>query len=588
MNYQDSLKGDFRNFLFACWKFLGLPSPTDLQYTIAAELQDPDEDRLVVECFRGIGKSWITSAYVCWLLLNDPTLNILVVSASKGRADEFSQFVQQLIMNWEVLEPLRPRNPRVDERWALDKFDVRDAGYKHQPSVKSASLFGQITGSRADVIIADDVEVPNNSETPMMREKLRKRVSEFSAILTPGKLAKIVFLGTPQTEDSLYNKLWKMELVDDDGSPYRYRVSIIPARYPSPQRRAAYGNRLHPVLCEHLDSGEAQDGDPTEPIRFSETELAKREVEYGRTGFALQFLLDTTLADQDRYPLKVNDLVVMNLNSETGPEKVSWGPTPKLRWNDSLPCVGFDGDGFYRPIPDEEVQWVKYEGAVMAIDPSGRGKDETAYAVVKIIGSTLFLLRCGGFTDGFAEKNLQEMARICAEEKVNYVAIEKNFGDGMFAELFKPHLKQYHSATIEEVTATGQKEQRICDSLEPILNAHRLVVDRKVIEDDYHYVPDVEEERKDQYRLIHQLSRITRERGSLIHDDRLEVVQIACSWWISRLALTPEQTVERRRRKAMDAEFKKHMDTAFGYGPKLQRRGRRRRGRNGLGLSRIN
>ena len=97
---------DFRNFLYLVWKHLALPRPTPIQYDIANYLQSKDK-RLIINAFRGVGKSWITSAYVCHQLLLNPQLNILVVSASKNRADDFSTFTLRLINEIDVLAHLK-------------------------------------------------------------------------------------------------------------------------------------------------------------------------------------------------------------------------------------------------------------------------------------------------------------------------------------------------------------------------------------------------------------------------------------------------------------------------------------------------
>ena len=207
---------DFRNFLYLCWKHLNLPEPTALQYSIANFLQS-DEQRLVINAFRGIGKSWISNVYTCHQLLLNPQKNILVVSASKNRADDFSTFTLRLINEIDVLAHLRPlesqRNSKVS-------FDVRPARASHAPSVKSLGITSQLTGSRSDLVIADDVETSQNSATMGMRDKLSTQVKEFESIIKP--LGRIIFLGTPQTEMSLYNELPKRG----------YKLQTWPARYP--------------------------------------------------------------------------------------------------------------------------------------------------------------------------------------------------------------------------------------------------------------------------------------------------------------------------------------------------------------------
>ena len=152
---------DFRNFVFMVWQHLNLPDPTPVQYDMAEYLQQAPK-RAVIEAFRGVGKSYITSAFVCWKLLLDPEVKVLVVSASKVRSDDFSTFTQRLIHELPILHHLRSREGQRQSKVA---FDVGPCQASHSPSVKSVGITGQLSGSRADIIVADDVEVPNNSMT---------------------------------------------------------------------------------------------------------------------------------------------------------------------------------------------------------------------------------------------------------------------------------------------------------------------------------------------------------------------------------------------------------------------------------------
>ena len=123
---------DLRNFVYIVWQHLGLPQPTDLQYSICEYLQK-DHRRIIIEGYRGIGKSFLTAAYTLWQLLLDPQKNILVVSASKSRADDFSTFCLRLINEMEILSHLRPSD---DQRQSKVAFDVRPARAAQQPSEK--------------------------------------------------------------------------------------------------------------------------------------------------------------------------------------------------------------------------------------------------------------------------------------------------------------------------------------------------------------------------------------------------------------------------------------------------------------------
>jgi len=542
----DPRLADFRNFLFLVWEHLNLPEPTPVQYDMAEFVQNGPK-RSIIQAFRGVGKSYITSAFVCHQLLLDPELKFLVVSASKSRADDFSTFTLRLISEIPILRHLQPDD---DQRSSKIAFDVGPAQASHSPSVKSVGITGQLTGSRADYIIADDVESANNSMTEGMRAKLSETVKEFDAILKPD--GRIIYLGTPQTEQSLYDRL----------TPRGYDCRIWPARHLDEEQKVSYGSRLAPFIV----NAEGTPGTSTDPLRFSDDDLMEREASYGRSGFALQFMLDTKLADTDRYPLKLSDMVVTSIDPKRGPCHAVWANSPELRYND-LHNVGMDGDGFFRPMSLSD-DFAEYQGVAMSIDPSGRGKDETAYAVVKCLHGQLFLVEAGGFRGGYSVDVLESLAHTAKRNGVNFIVIESNFGDGMFQSLFKPVLGKIHPCTTEEVRHSKQKELRIIDTLEPVLNQHRLIVDPKVIERDYDtsvgYAGEVGGEQAEKYSLFYQMSRLTRDRGSLLHDDRLDALAIVVHYWVQSLARDVEGAAESHREALLLQELDKFMEGTTG------------------------
>lgn len=535
---------DFRVFTYVVWRHLNLPDPTPIQVDIANYLQNAPR-RAVIEAFRGVGKSWLTSAFVCWILLNDPQKKILVVSASKERADAFSSFVKRLINEIPILQHLRPKEGQRD---SVIAFDVGAAKPDHSPSVKSVGITGQITGSRADILIADDVEVPNNSSTQMMRDKLSEAVKEFDAILKPG--GRIIYLGTPQTEMSLYNQL-----------PERgYEVRVWPALYPELQQVIKYQGRLAPVITRKLEEDPEFAGKPTDSKRFHEEDLMERRASYGRAGFALQFMLDTSLSDADRYPLKVSDLVIQNLNPTLGHLKVAWAAAPEVCIND-IPNVALTGDRFYRPMWHSD-EMSEYTGSVMSIDPSGRGKDETGYAVVKALAGNLFLTEAGGVTGGYEPETLEGLAYAAKRNQVKEIIIEANFGDGMFTQLLKPILGRIYPCTITEVKHSTQKEARIIDTLEPVMSSHRLIVDQKVIQKDFDTASDIK------YSLFYQMTRLTRDRGAIVHDDRLDALAIAVNYWVETMGRDNNKATKDIKDAALNKELKKFMGQVLGEKPR--------------------
>lgn len=540
--FHKKLRKDFKVFLWYVMKHVSLPDPTPLQYDMADFLQFGPK-RSVIQAFRGCGKSFITSAYVVWRLVLDPETKILVVSASKERADSFSTFTQRLIWEMEGLEYLRPSS---EQRQSKISFDVGPAKASQSPSVKSVGITGQLTGSRADLIVADDIEVLNNAFTQTSRDKLSESVKEFDAILKPLPGSRVVFLGTPQTEDSLYTKL------PDRG----YEVRIWPARMPTDKLRDGYANGLSPFI----DTLPYTVNQPTDPIRFDDSDLIEREASYGKAGFAMQFMLSTQLSDLERFPLKVRDLLIMPIDGETAPLKITWGPLDDRQYRD-LPNVAMRGDHMYQPMNVGDIA-SEFTGSVLTIDPSGRGSDETGYAVVKILNGYLYVTASGGLQGGYDTDTLIELAAIAKNHKVNQVVVESNFGDGMYTRLLEPVLRKMYPVSVEEVRHSTQKERRIIDTLEPVMMKHKLVIDPAVIENDYRTAMKYEQAVRQSKMLIYQLTRITTERGCLKHDDRLDALAMAVGYFTDQMARDEDMGVNMIKEEALDRELELFMQNS--------------------------
>lgn len=544
------LTGDFRVFLYLIWKHLNLPDPTPLQYDIASYLQHGPK-RSCVQAFRGVGKSWITSAFVLWTLYCDPETKILVVSASKERADAFSTFTLRLISEVPFLQHLKPKD---EQRSSKIAFDVGPSSAAHAPSVKSVGITGQLTGSRANLIVSDDVEVPNNSATQQMRDKLSEQIKEYDAVLSPG--GRIIYLGTPQTEDSIYGAL------PDRG----YQTRIWPALMPSDKERQQYGD----ALAHYINDLKDRAGAPTDPARFTEEDLLERQASYGKAGFSLQFMLNTQLSDIERYPLKVRDLLFMPCDPDRAPMKIGWGPDEDRRLN-QLPNVAMNGDYMYAPMFVDKDNFGEYTGSVLAIDPSGRGADETGYAVVKMLNGYLFVTACGGLQGGYDDATLKQLSVIAKTHKVNHVIVEANFGDGMYTKLLAPVMAKVHKCMIEEVKHSTQKEKRIIDTIEPVMARHKLVIDPAVIEEDYRSAQRYEQAVRLSKQLIHQMTRVTTDRGSLKHDDRLDALAMAVGYWVEQMSRDEQLGIDMEIEQALQKELDDFIDLCK-TGPSHNRR----------------
>ena len=514
---------------------------------MARTLADNKHKRFILQAFRGIGKSFITCAYVVWVLWKNPQLKILIVSASKERADANSIFIKNII---DLLPFLHDMKPKAGQRDSVISFDVGGAVPDHSPSVKSVGITGQLTGSRADIIIADDVEIPNNSATSTARERLEQLVTEFAALLKPLDTSRTIYLGTPQTEMTLYKTL-----EDSKG----YSTIIYPAQYPRNNAEdIMYGNRLAPLLrAEYEADKEALRGTPTDPIRFDSDDLRERELEYGKAGYTLQFMLNPNLSDAEKYPLKIRDAIVCSLDMDKAPLSYQWLPN-RQNQNDDLPNVALKGDTIHS-YHSCSANVSEYTNKILVIDPSGRGKDETGYAVLYYLNGYIYLMEVGGFRGGYEDSTLEKLAKKAKYWKVNTVVHESNFGDGMFGKIFTPILLKHHQCAIEEIRAKGMKEQRICDNLEPIFGAHKIVIRAEAVREDYQTARDTDGKHDVRYSAFYQMSRMSRERGAVAHDDRLDAFALGVEYL--RLGMDIDSL---KNESELTAEFlESHVEDAF-------------------------
>ena len=394
-------------------------------------------------------------------------------------------------------------------------------------------------------MVLDDVEVPNNSMTELQREKLLQLVTECESILTPKRDSRIMFLGTPQTTFTVYNKLRERS----------YRPFVWPARYP--RKTAMYDGLLAPQLQADLDKNNLA-WEPTD-TRFKEGDLLEREASMGRSNFMLQFMLDTTLSDAEKFPLKFADLIINPVNPTHAPENIIWCSNPENMVKD-LPCAGLPGDYYYKPM-QVQGEWKEYSETICSVDPSGRGSDETVACFLSQLNGFIYLHEVYATRDGYSDNTLLNILRRCKKYGASTLLIESNFGDGIVSELFKKHCQTTKTnINIEETRANVRKEDRIISSLEPVFNQHRLVVDPAVIKWDYKSNENEATENRFQYMLAYQISRMCREKGAVRHDDRIDSLAQGVKWFTDALALSAEESIKDRRQQEWIDHLEAWMD----------------------------
>jgi len=527
---------EYHKYIF--WN-LNLPFPTRDQLYMSSYLSGcvKSQEPLMLQAQRGLSKSLTAQIISTWLLLRNKNEKIVVISATAGRAESFTLFCLNLIKNVPLLQYLSPSS---DQRGAGSKFDVAGRTPDDSPSVAAFGVTGSKTGSRASYIIYDDVEIPENSDTFGKREKILSGVRDTANLGIAGVFREVCIC-TPQSQHSVYNIL-----VKEDG----FKRQIIPAEYP--ENIELYDGDLAPHIEEAVKENPEIIGWNTDE-RLDMQHLIKQKVK-GKSRYKLHYMLDTTMSDAEKYPLKLQDLIVMDIDYSQAPTRIEFS-SDKKHCLFNIKHTGFRGDGLYLPryISEERA---KYEGIAMFIDPSGRGTDETAYAVSSHLGGKIFLLDFGGMNGGYEETVLVRLSEIAKLFKVNIIQIESNFGDGAFAELLKPYLRKIHNCLVEDVRSTTQKEKRIIETLEPTLMQHRLVVSKQAIEKDC-------ETKNKEYSFTYQLSHIMQEKGCLKHDDRLDVVEMSVKYWQETLARSEDDEHQKHKEERDRLEIESMISDMF-------------------------
>jgi hypothetical protein len=550
---------NFVDFAADGMAFLGFDL-TEMQADIAAFMQHGPRLRQVM-AQRGEAKSTLAALYAVWRIIQRPSTRVLIVSAGEMQASEVATLVVRLIQTWDILECLRP-DRMAGDRTSTEAFDVHYAlkGLDKSPSVACVGITSNLPGKRADLLIPDDIETNKNGLTVTQRQQLLQLTKEFSSICTHGD---ILYLGTPQSKDSVYNTL-----------PNRgFTVRIWPGRYPTAEEAEKYADRLAPYLAERIKADpslqrgggiDGTRGKPADPDRYNEEELIEKELDKGPEDFQLQYMLDTSLADAMRQQLKLSDLLVANFDSDRVPEIIVYQAAPKYAVE--LPA-GFPITlcKMYYPVP-VDCEFVRPLLVRCYIDPAGGGSDELAAACSFSVGPYVHVKSVIALRGGLSGDNPEKLCAWLARNGVNDCVVESNMGHGLFETLLRAELEKRglgHIGVTSEYS-TGQKERRIIDSLVSPMQRHRIIVHKDVFDMDVECGKAVSIEQRTQYSLWYQMANITTDRNSLVHDDRLEAVAGAVRLWKGVLA---DDETKAAHARAM-AEVQKFVNDPMGYGTK--------------------
>ena len=567
-------ENNFPLFLHDYFAWLGFDL-TDMQLDIGRYMADRNIKNKCVMAQRGEAKSTIGIARALYEFVQMPNATVLLVSGSDDYAGTLSHAIVSAIMQWDRLEWLRPESRAGARTSFTDGFDVHHAFRipDKQPSVKAVGIFGQLQGNHVTLLIADDVETTSNGSSPANRARIATLTKEFAAIANDG--AEILYLGTPQTQDSIYNSL-----------PQRgFDVRIWPGRYPTPEEEERYGGCLAPYIKQRMEGHPelrtgygilGNRGAQTDPQRYSEEKQLQNERDYQQAGFQLQFMLDTSLADALKQTLQLSDLILFHGSPQSAPEVVHWSNNP--RHLAELPMDFPLARSRLYMAADFSDTYVAFTDVKAFLDPGGGGTDESVIFATSAIGPYIHVLGMRVYHGGQTEENVEDSVRWLVSMGVTHCTIEDNMGHGAVTNMYKGAAKRLDAAIgFEGIYSTGQKEVRIISRLNPIMQRHRVVLHWSVLEEDVRMCRNMPNGGRE-YSLFWQMQNLTMQAKCIPHDDRIEALSAAVFLHVEAL----QQDEHEEAQKRLEAAAREFVANPMGYSDsrwrsRKQVRGTRRR-----------
>ncbi|MCS7267590.1 MAG: phage terminase large subunit [Geminicoccaceae bacterium] len=391
-----------------------------------------DGDRRLLLLFRSAGKSTLAALYCAWLLYGDPDLRILVVAADHALATKMTRNVRGILERHRLTKGLLESRP---ECWAADRLTVRRSRIGRDPSLLARGIGGNLTGSRADVVICDDVEVPNTTDTPEKRALLRERLRELDFVLAPGGL--MMYLGTPHSDHSIYAENPRRDLGESE--PFLAGYTRLTVALLSQEGERRWPDRFAPDIVDSLIERAG-------PAKFrSQMQLLPTRLEDVRLDPDLLLVYDDPaelVSVQGREFLEIGGRRMISAQA-------AWDPSygrPDRGDASVVAAVFVDAEGHYW------LHAIEYL-AVRA----GEGADEAT-------------LLC------------RAVARFLARYHLPSIIVETNGIGAFLPALLRQELRRagVGAAVVERATTTP-KHRRILEAFDPLLAARRLHVHRSVL-----------------------------------------------------------------------------------------------------------
>jgi len=377
--------------------------------------------RMLLMAFRGAGKSTLLGLLAAWTLRRKPDTRILVLAAETPLAAKTVRTVRRVLERHPDTEALRPG---LAEEWAADRLTVARRLVSRDPSLLARGIGANITGAHADMVICDDVEVPNTCGTPARRADLRARLAEIDYVLSPG--GSVIYSGTPHSYYSIY----------------------------AAEARPETGE-AHPFLGEFERCIEPLTADAW-PERFPEEEIEAVRRRSGPARFASQMLLQPVQAVEGR----LNALWLRRYEGELDYSEAGGAPALRLEGRLLLSASGWWDPAYGRPGRGDA-------NVLAAAFTDDRGR--------RLLHRVAYLAHDPEDAEDPAAQLCRQVAALAGELHLPVIHVEAN-GVGRFLPdiLSRALDRAGHGAAVVAETSRRPKRERILEAFDAPLAAGSL------------------------------------------------------------------------------------------------------------------
>lgn len=508
------MRADFRVFLTALWRETLGCDPTKMQLLFADILQKEEARKLIMLGFRGFAKTMIAAAYTIWEEdRNNGTLQVAFWGSNQDNAADTTQLMLNWIRNIPWLQHLAP-DGAMDQS-ALS-FDVKGRGIFRGSSVQAYGITGSVTGTRADILVVDDPETSSNGDTVKKRVSIDRALDEAAYVIKDQ--GKIRVLGTIHFDDSVYLRLMNKG----------YKVYIFPMEVPSLETQKMCWDYYPEPLRRMMEK--LPEKTPLDRFTVSEIELKRQN---GLLSFERQCLCNPFRTSMSNKPFNLRKLIVFDADVDKLPIRFYHSQEDQYMDQDAMSFSSASMiDKLYRAYKWDD-QMKAYDRRICVVDPAGTGKDELAVTVIGASSGYAVIFTVYGLIGGSKDENLTRIIETARRFKCDFISIESNFGQEMFAQLLRAkfHLEYARFGRGEDniipITthrASSKKERRIIEAIDPVINFGRLIITKDALQTDYESANIHLTEDKMAYRLTYQLSYFSEAGNKLEMDDRIDVV----------------------------------------------------------------